>query len=94
MNENGYIIGQEEIDLPQNFNELYIKVTINNLYVYEYTIIKDALTETSQIWYNGLGNNQINYIELYISKTKCKLNYAYFNNTNYTTTAKTEIWYR
>lgn len=93
-NGKDYIIGQEEINLPEKFEELHINVFVTNNSLYSYTIIYDELEEDMYAYNNGFNNGLYNDCVIAISKTKLQLQESWFNNINVTSNSIIKIWYK
>lgn len=99
MNENGYVVGQEEIILPEKFTELHVRV---DTYIvekqrngYTFSILYDELDETIIYKFlQGLSNGHNNGVVLCSTKSKMYLQECYMNGTITTKTANVRIWYR
>lgn len=96
MNENGYVVGSEEIDLPQNFEELHINIKIKTTIDANYTfnILFDELEEEEIYYMEGIGNALNNFATIAITKEKVKSNEVWFNGNNFTQYAEMRIWYK
>lgn len=94
MNENGYITGQEEIDLPERFEELHIKVDLGGALQYTYSILYEELEEGYRSYCNGFNNGAVNDCIVNISKTKLQLSESWFNNSNIILNTTIKIWYK
>ena len=98
MNENGYVVGTEEVTLPERFTELYVKAevgVVNEITLgYSYSILYDDLNDSVNQYLEGMHNGSYNICALNSTKTKLKLSEAWFGGTNVTSSTKIKIWYR
>ncbi len=93
MNENGYVIGTEEITLPNEFIELIVKVSGGG-YAEQYHVIYDALTDGGECIVQGNYNGKMYWHNIRISKSKLNIVDFFVNGTNYKNSAKVEVWYK
>ena len=102
MNENGYVMGNEEITLPESFTELYVVLTMayNNdtkraWAIYSYNILYDILTENKTPMFQGFSEQGgTNVVHIDISKTKLNIAASKGFSYDYLATTKLEVWYK
>lgn len=95
MNENGYVIGTEKITLPDKYEELHIKVSLNDGKAYNYNILYEELTDNYQLYYEGFGYlSNSNYAYIMICKKDVYLYGAQTGSSDKYSDAKVEVWYK
>ena len=99
MNENGYVVGQEEIILPEKFTELHVRVDTyiaeDDMNGYTFSILYDELDETRVYKFmQGLNNGNKNGAVICSTKSKMYLQEAYMNGPSVKTSTNIRIWYK
>lgn len=98
----GSVTGKSVIDLPSDFTELLVEVSVANRYCFTFNIIKDFLTDDvkmytsgNHVYYSTYQGYQvvINATNSYVALKEYKASYG-SNVTDYTASAITKIYYK
>lgn len=92
----GSATGTTPITLPNNFNELFIKVdaTKNHDVFYFFLLPRIALSTEAKKFVNVFPSDNDGYCDINVSLRNIHLRYSYSANENITSSANTTVYYR